>query len=139
MAISPPEPSLENEQSGRAVPWLNPKLPKTLRPRWETPDPPGVAGSYGPEVIAWAEANLGLTLGPWQRYVAIKILRHDAQGHLIHRTGLFSTGRQNGKSVIVRAFFGWLLATGRMCYPFSSWTDIRAAAHDGKQARIIYR
>lgn len=119
--------------------WREPKLPDRVRPRWETPDPSGVAGSYGPAVIAWAERELALTFDPWQRYVIIKVLRHDKSGVLIHRTALFSTARQNGKSIIVRAFYGWLLDEGRKLWPFSTWTDIRAAAHDAKQARIIYK
>lgn len=124
----------------RAVPaYRVPKLPKHLRPRWETPDPPGVTGSYGPQVIEWAERELHLVFGPWQAYVICKALRHDKAGDLVHRTALFSTARQNGKSVIVRAFYGWLLDCGRTIGPFREWTDIRAAAHDAKQARIIYK
>ena len=68
-----------------------------------------------------------------------KALRHDRNGDLIHRIALFSTARQNGKSVIVRAFYGWLLEEGRFLPAFSEWTAILAAAHDAKQARIIYR
>jgi len=98
-----------------------------------------VAGSYGPQVIEWARRELSLTLGEWQSYVIAKALRHDRAGDLVHRQALFSTGRQNGKSVIVRSFYGWLLDLGRDVGPFREWRDIRAAAHDGKQARIIYR
>lgn len=76
---------------------------------------------------------------PWQAYVLDRALRHDKAGDLIHRDALFSTGRQNGKSVIVRSFYGWLLDVGRDIGPFRAWRDIRAAAHDGKQARIIYK
>lgn len=114
------------------------KLPERIRPRWETPDPPGVTGSYGPQVIEWALRELGITFGQWQAYAITKALRYDKRGDLIHRTALFSTARQNGKSVIVRSFFGWLLDVGRTIGPFREWTDIRAAAHDAKQARIIY-
>ena len=116
-----------------------PKLPAAIRPRWETPDPPGWTGSYGPEAIAWGERELGLKAGPWQAYVIFKLLRHGRDGHLIHRIALLSTARQNGKSVIVRIVFGWLLDEGRTVAPFDTWTTLLAGAHDAKQARIIYR
>jgi hypothetical protein len=98
-----------------------------------------VTGSYGPQVIAWARTELGLVLAPWQAYVMVKMLRHGKDGDLIHRESLFSTARQNGKSIIVRAFYDWLLDVGRTVGPFREWRDIRSAAHDAKQARIIYR
>lgn len=110
-----------------------------MKPRWETPKPPGVCGSYGKYAIAWAHRNLGITVGPWQRRVITAMLRYDRNGNLIHRTVLLSTGRQNGKSVIVRVVFGWLMDHGRRHAAFSSWTTILAAAHDAKQARIIYK
>ncbi len=67
------------------------------------------------------------------------MLRHDKRGDLVHRIALLSTGRQNGKSVIVRSVFGWMLDEGRCLPPFQKWTTLLAAAHDAKQARIIYR
>jgi hypothetical protein len=116
-----------------------PKLPKAIRPRWETPDPPGVTGSWGPVIVRWAASELGLIFDPWQEYVAYKAFRHGKDKRFVHRTALYSSARQNGKSVIVRAFFGWLLDVGRHQEPFCHWTDIRTAAHDAKQARIIYK
>lgn len=113
-------------------------LPAALRPRWETPDPPGVAGSYGPLVRGWAQRQLGLVFGRWQAYVTDRMLRHDAAGDLLARVALISTGRQNGKSVIVRGLFGWLLDEGQDLPPFQNWTTLLAAAHDAKQARIVY-
>ena len=113
------------------------------KPRWETPDPPGVKGSYGPLVVEWARDpdNIGLELDPWQVYILKKALRYDRHGDLIHRRALWSTGRQNGKSVIVRSFYGWLMdprAGGELAKKWG-WEEITAAAHDAKQARIIYR
>jgi hypothetical protein len=67
------------------------------------------------------------------------MLRYDSRGDIIGRIALVSTARQNGKSVIVRAIFGWLLDEGRLLPPFKEWTTLLAAAHDAKQARIIYR
>lgn len=110
-----------------------------VRPRWETPDPPGVAGTYGDRVIRWGRRELGIRLGGWQAHAIRRVLRHDRRGDLIHRIALFSTARQNGKSVVVRAFYGWLLDEGRKLDAFAGWTTVLAAAHDAKQARIIYR
>jgi hypothetical protein len=109
-----------------------------VKPRWETPPPSGVCGSYGKLAIGWARRNLGITVGPWQRRVIMNLLRCDRDGNLIHRTALLSTGRQNGKSVVVRVIVGWMLDHGRRYPAFSGWTTILAAAHDAKQARIIY-
>lgn len=108
-------------------------------PRWETPKPSGVAGSYGPQARAWATKHLGIDLGQWQSHVLDAILRHDKKGDLLARTALLSTGRQNGKSVIVRVLLGWMLDEGQKLDPFSRWTTLLAAAHDAKQARIIYK
>jgi hypothetical protein len=82
---------------------------------------------------------LGITLGPWQRYALDRALRYGPEGDLLARIVLLSTARQNGKSVIVRALFGWLLDEGRHIAPFREWTACLAAAHDAKQARIIYK
>jgi hypothetical protein len=109
-----------------------------IPPRYETPDPPGVRGTYGHRVIAWAKRELGVTLGPWQRHVVLKAMRYDRNGDLIAREVLVSTGRQNGKSIIVRVIIGWLLDEGRCLPPFQGWTHVLAAAHDAKQARLIY-
>ena len=107
-------------------------------PRWETPDPPGVAGTYGERVIRHA-AKRGVKMGRWQAHTLRKVLRYDKHGDLLARIALLSTARQNGKSVIVRAFYGWLLDEGQCLPAFAGWTTLLAAAHDAKQARIIYR
>lgn len=111
---------------------------KLVRPRWETPKPRGVVGTYGDIAIEWAYRELGLVCTPWQAYEIRAILRYDRKGDLIARIALLSTGRQNGKSVIVRVIFGWLLDEGRHLPAFEGWRTILAAAHDAKQARIIY-
>jgi hypothetical protein len=108
------------------------------QPRWETPVPPGVTGSHGPAVIDWSQARLGREFGPWQSYVTRQMLRHDANDDLIARIMLVSTGRQNGKTVIVQGLWGWLLDQGRELPPFAGWTEMLAAAHDAKQARKMY-
>ena len=83
--------------------------------------------------------ELGITLDPWQRYVLDRMLRTDRNGDLIHRIALIGVGRQNGKSVIVRVLIGWMLDDGQYRDPFRGWSTILAAAHDAKQARIVYR
>src|SRR5262245_22405225 len=108
-------------------------------PRWETPKPRGVAGSYGPAVTGWAKRRLGLEHGRWQAHALDGALRHDRNGDLIARVALLSTGRQCGKSVIVRSFFGWMLDEGQHLPPFAAWRELLLAAHDAKQARLIYK
>jgi len=132
--VPEPTPRRQVRSYHRVPPVLHP----AIRPRWETPDPPGVAGSYGPVVIAWARRQLGMHLGSWQRYALFRMLRHDRGGDLLARIALLSTARQNGKSVIVRALYGWLLDEGQYLAPFRGWTTLLAAAHDAKQARIVY-
>ena len=109
-----------------------------IPPRWETPDPPGVVGTYGDRAIEWAQRKLGIVAGPWQAYVIRKVLRYDADGDLLARIALLGTGRQNGKSIIVRIIIGWLLDEGRCIGPFREWSLVLTAAHDVPQARIIY-
>jgi hypothetical protein len=89
-------------------------------------------------VIEWAQRKLGRRIDWWQARTLRRVLRHDRFGHLIHRTALFSTARQNGKSVVVRTFYGWLLDEGHDHVPFSHWAELIAAAHDAKQARLLY-
>lgn len=112
---------------------------KAPGPRWETPEPPGVKGTYGHRVISWAKRELGITLGHWQSYAVRQALRHDRNGDLIARIALLSTARQNGKSLVVRAVDGWMLDEGQHLPPFQGWSAILAAAHDSKQARLTYR
>jgi hypothetical protein len=107
-------------------------------PRWETPIPPEAVGTYGKAVRSWARRRLGITFGRWQAHAIDAALRHDRNGDLLARIALLSTARQCGKSVIVRALVGWMLDEGRHLAPFAGWTAILAAAHDAKQARLIY-
>jgi hypothetical protein len=98
-----------------------------------------VKGSYGKLVKAWALRELGISLDGWQSRALDRALRYDRNGDLLARIVLLSTARQNGKSVIVRSLFGWLLDEGQGLPPFRGWTTLLAAAHDAKQARIIYK
>jgi len=103
-------------------------------PRWQTPLPRTVTGSWGPDVEAWARAELGIVLDRWQRRVLNRALAHDITGHLVHRVYLASAGRQNGKTVIVRALIGWAMTAGVM----PEWAFMLGVAFDKTQARVPY-
>ena len=107
-------------------------------PALESPHSALVTGSFGPKVVKWAKRRLGLTLDAWQQYALWRALEHDADMQLLARTILLSVARQNGKSVIVRAFVGWLMDEGHKWDTFRKWDFILLAAHDAKQARIPY-
>lgn len=104
------------------------------RPRWQTPLPRNVAGSYGPEVAAFAADELGITLDRWQRRAINRALAVDADGRTVHNLYLISTARQQGKTALVRALIGYAL-TGKGTPP---WRFILGLAHDRTQARIPY-
>lgn len=103
-------------------------------PRWQTPLPPGVDGSWGPDVARFARDELGLTLDrPQQR--ALNRALATIGGRLAHRVYLLSEGRQSGKTVTVRSLIGWALTAAQVP---TSWSAILGLAFDKKQARIPY-
>ena len=110
-----------------------------ILPALETPYPARAVDSYGPQVERWAKRQLNVTLDPWQSYGLERALLHDVAGDFLARIVLLSTGRQSGKSVIVRMFAGWMLDMGYKLPPFRNWTTMLAAAHDAKQARVVYQ
>lgn len=75
------------------------------RPRLET-GMPARYSSHVDEVADWAETYLGVTLMPWQRHVCKALLGYNKSGWL-HRLGLVSVARQNGKTILLRAILGW--------------------------------
>lgn len=103
-------------------------------PRWQTPLPPTVTGSWGPDVERWALVELGIRLDRWQRRAINRALATDAGGRLVHQLYLISTGRQNGKTAVVRSLIGWALTAAAT----PDWHRILGLAHDSKQARIPY-
>jgi phage terminase large subunit-like protein len=103
-------------------------------PRWQTPLPSSVVGSWGPDVIAWAQAELGIRYDRWQRRALNRALAFDRTGRLVHDLYLISTGRQNGKTAIVRGITGWALTAPAI----PDWHRILGLAHDRGQARIPY-
>ena len=70
-------------------------------PRLETPS--DAVASYGPEVAALAKSVLGITLMPWQVRALTGMLGHDGTGRLCANEAVVGTGRQNGKSWMIRA------------------------------------
>lgn len=110
------------------------RRPALPPPRWQTPLPPDVVGSWGPLVADAAELILGIRLDRWQRRALNRALAYDADGQLVHRVYLISTARQNGKTALVRALIGWAL-TARV---IPAWRRILGLAHDKAQARIPY-
>ena len=109
-----------------------------IPPALESPRSALATGSFGPRVVHWAKRRLHITLDKWQQYALYRALEHDENMQLLARTVLLSVARQNGKSVIVRAFVGWLLDEGNKWDTFRKWDFILLAAHDAKQARIPY-
>ena len=61
------------------------------------------------EVGGWAKRHLGVDLMPWQLYALQGLLAIDADEKFVHRTGLISTARQNGKTTALTALVGWYL------------------------------
>lgn len=103
-------------------------------PRWQTPLPAGVVGSWGPDVDRYARVVLGVQLDRWQRRVLNRALAIGADGRLVHRVYIASTARQNGKSLAVRALVGWALTASAS----PPWSYVLGLAHDRTQARIPY-
>jgi hypothetical protein len=94
-------------------------------PRLRTPVPGG--NSYGPEIVAWAKSQLQVELMPWQQLVLDDCFTH-VDGRFVHRTGLVSVARQNGKTTLLEAAIGWLLTV----YPqiIGKPVNILSTAHD---------
>ena len=103
-------------------------------PRWETPLPATAVGSWGPLVVAFARDELGIELDRWQMRAITRALAVDAGGRLVHREYLVSTGRQSGKTALVRALIGWALTTD----VGPAWSLLYGLAYNRPQARIPY-
>jgi len=103
-------------------------------PRWQTPLPETVTGSYGPYVIDYARHVLGLELDAWQRKAINRALAHDDAGRLVHRIYLISVARQNGKTGLVRSLIGTALTSD---WPLP-WEHIAGMASDRKQGMLPY-
>jgi hypothetical protein len=108
--------------------------PRLPAPRWETPLPATAVGSWGPLVVAFARRELGIELDRWQIRAITRALAVDASGRLVHSEYLVSTGRQSGKTALVRALIGWALTT--LVGP--AWELLYGIAYNRAQARIPY-
>lgn len=71
---------------------------------------PRAVGSYGAECIAWAKAELGITLRWWQQLAVTRQLEHDDDGVLVWREVIESGPRRIGKSVRLRVVALWRVA-----------------------------
>jgi hypothetical protein len=78
---------------------------------------------------------LGIELDRWQIRAITRALAVDADGRLVHREYLVSTGRQSGKTALVRALIGWALTTD---VGPRSWALVYGIAYNRPQARIPY-
>ena len=96
--------------------------------------PAGLAGSWGPLVVAFARRELGISLDRWQELAIYRALAVNGAGRLLHREYLISTARQNGKTALVRALIGWALTTA----VGPAWELVYGLAHTRAQARIPY-
>ncbi len=103
-------------------------------PRWQTPLPDGVIGSWGPLVADYMRQELRIVPDRWQELALNRALAYGADLKLVHRVYLVSLGRQNGKTTLVRGLVGTAL-TARQ---WPDWRTIVGLAHDRKQARVPY-
>lgn len=71
---------------------------------------PRAVGSYGAECVAWALAEMGLTLRWWQALAVTRQLEHDRDGVLVWREIVESGPRRIGKSTRLRSVALWRLA-----------------------------
>jgi len=85
-------------------------------------------------VADWAADELGLILDRWQRRILVRALAVDDAGRLVHRVYVASTGRQNGKTALVRSLLGFMLTSPDI----PPWQLALGVAHDREQARIPY-
>ncbi|PTU57591.1 HNH endonuclease [Sphaerisporangium cinnabarinum] len=82
-----------------------------------SPPHPRAVGSYGPDAVAWLEANLRergrpLRLRWWQKLALYLQLEHDDAGDLVWFEVLETTPRRAGKSTRLRASALWRLQFG---------------------------
>ena len=59
----------------------------------------------------FAKEVLGVDLMPWQKNILHGLTSMDSNGDYLHRVGLVSVARQNGKTVAIAALVGWWLTT----------------------------
>ncbi len=63
------------------------------------------------EIGDFAKQVLGVDLMPWQLNILHGLTAMDSNGDYLHRVGLVSVARQNGKTVAIASLVGWWLTT----------------------------
>jgi hypothetical protein len=63
------------------------------------------------EIGDFAKEVLGVDLMPWQLNILHGLTSMDSNGDYLHRVGLVSVARQNGKTVAIASLVGWWLTT----------------------------
>ena len=82
---------------------------ESVWPRLMTGPNPAATGSYGLDLERISRDRDGTELRWWQRLSIRRMLEHDEAGELIYPEWLWSTARQQGKSVGLRALAMWRL------------------------------
>ena len=101
LSISPIEPEPARTEAHQAE-------KGRIEPRLETPSE--AVDSFGPEVAALAKSVLKMDLMDWQIRALTGMLGHDGTGQLCANEAVIGTGRQNGKSWMIRALVSaWAL------------------------------
>lgn len=75
-----------------------------------TPPHPDAVGSYGAQIIEWAEAEHGISLRWWQRLAIVRQHEHREDGSLCFGEVIETAPRRSGKSVRIRAVATWRLS-----------------------------
>ena len=128
--ISTPAP---DSVAWRRAPWVLPytDVPANAAwPRLMSRPHPAAAGSYGPEALAWLEAEAGITLRYWQALAIVRALEHDTDGALVWPAVVLSTARQVGKSWLVRALALWRVCHGEL------FGEPQLVLHTGKDLNV---
>jgi hypothetical protein len=101
-----------SEQLVMELPWIKAigEMPSdAVMPRIMTGINPRAVGSYGPSAIEWLADSPHLNMRWWQALCISRLLEFDVNGDLVWTHSIFSTARQVGKSVMVRALCLWRL------------------------------
>lgn len=128
-------PELTWQRQTKAAPaWLKPYLEvpdDASPPLVMTPVHPDAVGSYGPSVIEWAKAELGIEMRWWQKLATVRELEHRKDGSLCWSTVVESGSRRIGKSVRIRVKALW-----RISHP-DLFGEPQLAVHVGMDMQIV--
>jgi hypothetical protein len=128
------------------IPWMGEFQqvpPDATPPRYMTGPHPQAVGTYGPQFIEWADANIAIHgrkstgLRWFQRALAYRLLEHDEAGSLVWRNSIITMARQCGKSFFLRALIMWRITEGEAL--FGEEQTIISMAHKMSTAQEIAR